>query len=147
MGTQNLCLSRNPWARLVSFYEHLKRGEPTLPPFSDWLYTVKPYGPGGGGQGWERYRKYGTYSIEHYIKDNDGNILADKVMRLEDINEKLVPFLTALNIPVLLHQSVPHKNKGGVGSRYPEYYSTETAEHVRHLYHYDIAHYGYKFGA
>ena len=50
------------------------------PAFTEWLYTIKPKGVGGGGEDHQRWRKYGSYSIEYYIKDQTGNILVDKVL-------------------------------------------------------------------
>ena len=40
---------RNPWARLVSAYEHIKRSTDKIPVFRKWLFQIKPFEDGGGG--------------------------------------------------------------------------------------------------
>ncbi len=145
-GYTKFVFVRNPWARLVSLYEHVHRQVAEAPPFSEWVYTVRPCGAGGGGRDREPWRRYGAYSIEHFIKVSDGGVLVDKVIRLEDIDHALLPFLAALKLPVDATASVPWKNRRRVSRPYTEYYTPETAEHVRDLYRYDIVHYGYDFG-
>jgi hypothetical protein len=110
------------------------------------LYTIKPYGAGGGGEAWERWRCYGAYSIEHFIKDRAGNILVDKVLRLEDIEQTLIPFLRAIGLPLADMMPIGHKNRGPE-SDYRNYYDAETRQHVADLYRYDIVNYGYTFDA
>ena len=142
-GYTKFVFVRNPWARLVSLYEHIHR-ENQKQPFADWLYSVKPYGCGGGGEAWERWRRYGSYSIEHIIKDSGGNILVDKVLRLEDMQQALIPFLGALGLLVDPATPIGHKNSG-TKKDYRRYYNAETREHVEDLYRYDIVNYGYRF--
>ena len=48
---------RNPWARLVSAYEHYKRSTGATLAFKNWLRQVKPFGAGGGGRDELRWRK------------------------------------------------------------------------------------------
>lgn len=136
---------RNPWARLVSLYEHVMREPTNQMPFAEWLYTIQPTGKGGGGEDHQRWRKYGAYSIEHYIKDDKGNILVDKVIRLEDIQEKLKPFLAALGLPNVMEAEINHSNKRKKPKHYSSYYTEETKAYVRDLYRYDIVNYGYTF--
>lgn len=136
---------RNPWARLVSLYEHVMRNPDNHMEFTEWLYTIQPYGKGGGGEDWQRWRKYGAYSIEHYIKDDAGNILVDKVIRLEDIQKELRPFLAALGLPDVENGRLNHSNKRKKKRHYARYYNEETREYVRELYQYDIINYGYAF--
>lgn len=145
-GYAKFVFVRNPWARLVSLYQHICTEEAS-PPFSEWLYTMQPNGLGGDTDMTcpKLWKKYGAYSIEHYIKDDSGNILVDKVLRLEDINHKLIPYLTALHIPIDIRQKLPYKNQRQVAMGFQEYDSARTANHVRHLYHYDIVNYGYEF--
>ena len=144
-GYAKFVFVRNPWARLVSLFEHIRRATGRPLEFSDWVYTIKPCGSGGGGEAWERWRCYGAYSIEHFIKDEAGNILVDKVLRLEDIDASLVPYLRAMGLPVAAKTVIAHKNRHGAGRRYRDYYSDDSAAHVADLYRYDIVHYGYTF--
>jgi hypothetical protein len=146
-GYTKFVFVRNPWARLVSLYEHIHRWRrPAAPPFSKWVRSVRPYGEGGGGEEWERWRRYGAYSIEYFIKDASGGVLVDKVIRLEDIDHALLPFLTTLKLPLAATNVVPWRNRRRIIRPYAEYYTPEAVEHVRDLYRYDIVNYGYAFG-
>jgi Sulfotransferase family len=142
--TKFVCV-RNPWARLVSLFHHVYRNA-SPPPFDDWIRSVQPFGAGARGDDAERWRKYGSYSIEHFIKDESGGILVDKVIRTEEIDRTLTPYLRALGIPVRADQRLPCRNVTGSGRRYVDYYTRQTADRVRWLYRYDIASYGYEFG-
>ncbi|MCP3930748.1 MAG: sulfotransferase family protein, partial [Bacteroidetes bacterium] len=123
---QRFTFVRNPWARLVSLYEHIRRNPSMKLEFAEWLYSIKPFGSGGGGEDHQRWRKYGTYSIEHYIKDEVGNILVDKVIRLEDIQKDLRPFLIALGLPDVKNSKLNYSNKRKKAIPYSKYYSGET---------------------
>ena len=137
---------RNPWARLVSLYEHVRRDGTTLPPFPEWVQSVRPYGDGGGGEPWDRWRRYGAYSIEHFIKDASGGVLVDKVIRLEDIDQILPPFLGALGISTAAGTRPARTNRRSRTRPYTDYYTPAAVDHVRDLYRYDIVHYSYEFG-
>ncbi|MGR8935812.1 MAG: sulfotransferase family 2 domain-containing protein [Gammaproteobacteria bacterium] len=143
-GYTKFAFVRNPWARLVSLYEHIHRDADEKIPFTNWLFTVMPYDRGGGGEDWERWRRYGAYSIEHFIKDSSGNILVDKVLRLEDIDRALIPYLSTLGLAMNNMLPIGHKNRGAK-SDYRDYYNAETREHVADLYRYDIVNFGYGF--
>ncbi len=136
---------RNPWARLVSLYHHIKRTDTNIPDFQNWLYTIKPYGTGGGGQTHERWRCYGAYSIEYFIKDDKGNILVDRVFRLEDIDSKFIPYLISLGLPLSPNSKIPRKNSGNNKMVYQDYYNNESAAYVKELYKYDIVNFDYQF--
>ncbi|MEO1261268.1 MAG: sulfotransferase family 2 domain-containing protein [Bacteroidota bacterium] len=136
---------RNPWTRLVSLYEHIMRNPANHIEFKEWLYSIKPYGIGGLGEDHQRWRKYGAYSIEHFIKDEKGNILVDKVIRFEDINKELKPFLKALGLPNVNDAKLNHSNKRKKNVPYTKYYDENAKSYVRELYWYDIVNYGYTF--
>lgn len=144
-GYQRFTFVRNPWARLVSLYEHVMRNPENKMNFQDWLYSIKPCGTGGGGEDYQRWRKYGAYSIEHYIKDSEGNILVDKVIRLEDIQKDLRPFLSALGLPDVTKRTLNHSNERKNKKHYSQYYNSDTQAYVKANYRYDIINYGYTF--
>lgn len=136
---------RNPWARLVSLYEHIKRDHNEQLEFKKWLYTIQSNGKGGGGEDHHRWRKYGAYSIENFIKDKAGNILVDKVIRMEDVQKELRPFLAAMGLPNVKDAPLNHSNKGKVKIPYTAYYDEADKAYVAKLYRYDIINYGYTF--
>jgi hypothetical protein len=156
---------RNPWARLVSLYEmiYCTKGEKNpknklksrlkvlskklflkKPDFNTWLLTINNEGIGAGGKDWERWRRYGSYSIDNYIMDSERNVLVDKVIRLEDINTELIPLLVKLGIPQAESINIQKTNSRKY-KKYTEYYDEESVELVRKLYKYDIENFKYKF--
>jgi len=146
---QKFVFVRNPWVRLVSLYEMIRQQETysdNFPGFTEWLYTIKPDGTGGGGEDWQRWRKYGSYSLENFCKGESGEIMVDKVIRLEDIDHDLLPYLKKLNLPNIGNLFIPHINKRNNTKHYTQYYNKETELYVTKLYHYDIREFGYKFG-
>lgn len=140
-------LVRNPWARLVSLYEHIRRDGEAVQDFEQWLFTIEPRGAGGGGEDWQRWRKYGSYSIEHYVGDGSGQVLVDEVLKLEEAGTVLKSFLSALGLPDIDPRGIPHYNSGGRAGSYASYYSKKAAARVAELYAYDVETYGYEFGA
>ena len=98
------------------------------------------------GNMWQDWRVYGAYSIENYIKDEKGNILIDKVFRLEDIHQQLLPFLQGLGLKNLKPADIKHRNRRKNSKSYTAYYTEDTRAQVAMLYKYDIINFGYKFG-
>ncbi len=135
---------RNPWSRLVSLYEHICKGDTPLP-FNEWIFTIDNKGVGGGGEDWQRWRRYGAWSIEHYISDSEGGVLVDKVFRIEEVNDVLLPYLMDLGLKVEINQLPELKNKGNYDKHYSDYYDKTSMNHVTKLYRYDIERYGYVF--
>ena len=144
-GYTKFVLVRNPWARLVSLYRHVCEIDPATPGFFDWLFTTEPHGRGGGGEDWQRWRRYGAWSIAHYIGDGAGGTLVDHVLRLEDIATTLKPFLEGLGLPVAAHE-IPHSNRRADARPYTSWYTPAAAGVVASRYRYDIATFGYRFG-
>jgi len=143
-GYTKLVVIRNPWARLVSLYEHVRRSAPDLPEFGRWVYEIRPFGAGGGGPEDQRWRRYGAYSIEHFIKDASGGILVDRVLRLEDLDRELFPYLRAMGLSVS-DRPLPRRNRQTTARRYQDYYTPETADYVGDVYRYDIVNFSYSF--
>jgi len=141
---QKFVFVRNPWARLVSLYEHICKGD-TPPPFNDWIFTVDNQGQGGGGESWQRWRRYGAWSIEHYIHDSQGHLLVDKVLRIEDINTALLPYLVELGIGPEPKQLPERRNTGNYTKHYSDYYNQASVRYVAERYRYDIENYDYHF--
>lgn len=135
---------RNPWARLVSLYRHLQCTSETVPPFTIWLKTVAPNGSGGGGGSWQKWRRYGGWSTSHFIAGPKGEPLVDRVIRLEDVDRDLIPFLKTLDLPGIEEQSVPHAN-AREATDYRRWYDDDSAAWVRDRYNDDIERWNYTF--
>lgn len=155
---------RNPWARMVSLYEMIfgdrreygltgrlpklvrnaLRIHPSPAGFRKWLRSVRPYGPGAGGPSDQRWRVYGTYNIQHYAGDGEGNLIVDQIIRLEDINIALPRLLSEIGLPESAGRSVPRVNSRRHAT-YETYYDDDAIELVRRRYEYEIERFGYRF--
>lgn len=139
-------LVRNPWARLVSLYQHIKSLQVMTPTFDVWLHRVRPDGIGGGGPPWERWRRFGTYSISAFAGDHDRCLMVDRVLRLEDIGTELKPYLAELGLPDVYERPIPHLNRREARP-YVTYYEVASRDLVGELFADEIETYGYEFGA
>ena len=157
---------RNPWARLVSLYEMIYSNKATknvknplkftiktmykkvftkTPDFKVWLETIENHGVGGGGAEWEKWRRYGTYSLDNYIMDDNKNILVDKVIKLENIQLDLKPTLKELGIHIDENLKLEKVNARKY-QKYTQYYDKKSIDLVAKMYQYDISEFDYKFG-
>lgn len=136
---------RNPWARLVSLYTHICAGPEKPRPFPQWIYTVTTSGEGGGGPDWQKWRRFGSWSIRHYIGDDNGAPLVDRVLRLEDIETALPDFLAEIGVPDADRVVLLHRNRRNASGAYANYYNPATRRHVERLYEYDIETFKYRF--
>lgn len=155
---------RNPWSRLVSLYEmiyeHRRYGVTGRIPaflrdllgihtspsaFRRWLRSVRPDGSGGGGPEDQRWKVYGTYSLRSFAGDEDGNLLVDEVLRLEDIETALPATLREIGLEEVAEKQIPRANTRR-HPPHPEYYDEATVDLVRRRYAYEIERFGYGFG-
>ena len=124
---------RNPYDRLVSFYEYSKAarrdprsvqfGEPALGTFEQWLEQSPPR------------------TQLSYLADADQNLLVDFVGRYETLQRDVLRISLKLRIlPFLL----PRLNASRRGS-YPEYYTELLRKKVDALYGEEIERFGYAF--
>jgi len=145
-GYTKFVFARNPWARSVSLYRHIQQSEGDAGDFPDWVRGLANGGPGAGGDDSQRWRKYGAYSLENYVRDEEGRPLVDHVLRLEDLDAQLVPFLARLGLEGLEERVIPHSNDRARGESYTTYYDDATRNRVTELYREEVARFGYAFG-
>lgn len=146
---------RNPWSRLVSLYEmfafreggqlsRLRRRSTRHQGFRAWVRTLDP---GGGSEARpgqkESVIRVGALSYIGFAGDEDGRLLVDEVIKLEEIESELPPLLERLGVP--LPGRVPRTGRGRYRGRHRAYYDDETREWVRTLYEEDIERFGYAF--
>lgn len=157
---QHVVVTRNPWARLVSTYEniywyHLHTKKPWFrhkPCFEKWLRDSRPDNQGGGGIGNRRWLTYGTYALQHFAGDEDGNLLTQHIIKLENIDIELPRALEQAGLIQYAHCHVPRVNtlenrKPAKRRRYNEFYSPATRDLVAERYQFEIDKFGYQFGA
>lgn len=150
--------TRNPWDRLVSVYEMIRREEEIrrggwrrripgarVPAFPKWLRTVRVDRRGGGAP-WKRgalWRRYGTYSLSAFAADENGRELVDQVLRLEDLEEDLPRVFASLGVP--RRDLIPRVGQTRERRDYRDYYDEGARERVGTLYAQDITRFGYRF--
>lgn len=146
-GYARFACVRNPWARLVSLYRHVERdhvssrGESLLP-FEEWIRRLPVEDPDDP----LRWRVEGTRSLEHFVRNESGDLLVDRVLRTEDLDRDLAPYLRSLRVPVPEGARPASRNVTGAGRDYVRWYTDLLIELVAELFRYEIVHYGYEFG-
>ncbi len=136
--------TRNPYNRLVSLYEMIYKRRPSIfrPSFKNWLLSTENSGDGGGGKDYHRWRKYGTYSLDNLIFDENGDSLVDKVIKLEDFNKEIPSLFSTLNLPKL--DGIVKKNVGRKSKKTQEYYDDELVSLVQQRYSWELKKFNYK---
>lgn len=137
--------TRNPFNRLVSLYEMIFQKWPLKPPFNIWLKSTKTYGKGGGGKSYDRWRRYGTYSLKEYISDDNGKILVDKIICLEKFDKEIPILFDKLKIPLNSDFKIIKKNVRKRKKSVPDYYSENSKKLVFERYAWEIEKFGYEF--
>jgi hypothetical protein len=148
----SFAIVRNPWARLVSAYEYAKMDK------SRWHDNVAGKRPHPDyeavkGKSFEEVvkMKIGGYNFKHpslrfdqshFIADEDGKILVDYVVHLENFAKEFKPIEQKLGIT----KAVGFSNKSKRQQDYPTYYNKETRKAVAEIYKQDIDLFGYRFG-
>jgi hypothetical protein len=134
---------RNPFDRLVSLFEYLKRiGRPETPPsmtFEDFCRVV------GRGEhppvGLYNYRGLSQCNpMVDWLTDRDGRLIADFIGRFERLREDFEEVCRRIGI----REDIPHENRTE-HRPYAEYYNAETRAIVERVYRKDLEHFGYTF--
>ena len=130
--------TRNPYNKLVSLYEMVYKRYPNFlrPDFKKWVIKTKNNNFGGGGKDHQRWRKYGTYALENFIKDEKGNFLVDKVIRLEDFSQEVPKLFKHLKLPEI--RGILKKNVGKKRKSTQEYYDSELVSIIKKRYSWEL---------
>jgi len=123
---------RNPWDRLVSWYNHINFDNSKN--FSEFL-TLKNVIIDFGMK-----KSISTNQLD-YISDNDGNILTNYIGRFENVNEDILEIGKKIGYDDF---TIPHINKFP-HKDYRTYYTDKDIELVQEMYKRDIDYFGYKF--
>jgi chondroitin 4-sulfotransferase 11 len=137
------CFVRNPWDRLVSWY-NMMVNKGIHNKFSDYLLKTKNF---------SEFLTYtdiildidGKKSISFnqldYISDDEGNVLTDYIGKFENINEDILEIGKKIGYNDF---TIPHINKFP-HKDYRTYYTDKEIELVQEMYKRDIDYFGYKF--
>ena len=132
---------RNPWDKVVSHYEYRRKKNKTEiasrdVPFSEWVF--KTYGPNKDTFYYNNPRSFQP-QVE-WLKDTDGVVSMDYIIRFESINEGFEQVCDAIGLDVEL----PHLN-ASKRVDYRSYYNAETRAIVAQWFREDIQAFGYEF--
>jgi len=133
-GAHKFTFTRNPWDRTVSLYEYSRKTHGLTKPFASWVFELRATPDA-------KSKITSACSFEAFAGDEQGHILVDEVLKLEEITEKLPPLLERLGVPCVViprENVIPRKH-------YREYYDEATRVHVAQLYAADIERFGYSF--
>lgn len=146
---------RNPWDRLLSLFKMINRvarnNHANIPNsankvrFEEWLLSIDNKGVGGGGSDFDRWRKYGTYSILGYAGDEGGALLVDAILRLEDIRQALPEYLNTLGMKrQFTEKDIPVINvTPKTAELVKDWYGSIGSKRIEELYGYEIERFGY----
>ena len=142
---------RNPWDRLVSWY-HFNCDDPRADEeqrkkykslgFKGWIMHSCPH------TGWKphhfAHQPKNPLSQASWIKNDDGKIIVDHIVRLENLHDDLNEIKDKLGI---LNLHVPNLNKSQYRKEknYRKYYDKESQQMVSRLFHEDIRTFNYEF--
>ena len=150
-GYRSFCVVRNPYARVVSLFNHHEsmrtRRAPGLALIPRLKALVKyrlerPLSFKEYVLGLGKWRGM-TMPLQDFICDGAGNRLVNDVLKFEDLAVELPRYLHQLGIQIE-PEEIPVLGASGIGS-YKEYYDAETQGLVENLYRYEIDAFGYSF--
>ena len=141
----NFICVRNPWARVVSLFEHVSRIKNFGTDFPTWLMSIHSNDKGPKNVNLAPWRRYGAWSIEPFIADEAGRSLVKNIFKIENIDNELPDWLQSIGVKVECSRSIPKINVGRYHNDYHQYYSSKTVEYVARLYSFEIERFGYQF--
>jgi chondroitin 4-sulfotransferase 11 len=131
----------NPWDKVVSQYKHsIKMNTNNMAKkrieFNDWVACTygEPRDP------FYFYRAQMFYPQIEWLKNNQGKIDVDKIIRFENLSEGINEVFETLAID----SSLPHLNKT-YKTNYRDFYDEESKKIITEWFHEDIQEFGYQF--
>lgn len=132
---------RNPWDKVVSQYKYkvktnqMNMGDNHIS-FKEWVKCT--YGNDKNPYYYNTPKMFATHS--EWLKDNNGKIRVDKILRFKSLNEDYKEVADILGI----QNELPHLN-ATKKEPYTKYYDSKTAEIVRNWFKEDIERFNFKF--
>jgi len=138
---EKICFTRNPWDRIYSLWKMLKvQNRQDIKDFTNFVYTL------------DRLIELESHPVIRYvidgtksfISDLQGNIIVDRVFKIEKTNEFTDYMAEKYGIP---RENFPHSNSRVISS--PSYfteYNSKTVEIIESRYKWEIDNFGYEFG-
>ena len=140
--TKIVC-TRNPYVKLVSLYEMIFSKSIFKPNFTKWLLKTSNKGFGAGkDKPHMKARVYGTYCLKNFISDENGKILVDEIIPLENFKILIPKLFKKLNIPYKDSDMIKinsRKRKKDI----KDYYTSEAIDYVKKNYAWEINKFSY----
>lgn len=131
---------RNPWDKVVSHYHYRVQTNQTNlrdKPIAFKKWVQRTY----GNQDPFYYDNPKMFMPQiDWISDKTGNILVDKIVRFENLDNEFIEVMKILGKNVTL----PHV-KSSKRRKYVDYYDEETVTIIQNWFRQDIKHFGYEF--
>lgn len=132
---------RNPWDKVVSHYEYRRKKDKTQIAtrgisFTDWIRMT--YGDDKNTYYYNNPRSFQPQV--DWLKDNEGKVSMDYVIRFESINEGFDHVKNVLGLDATL----PHLNASDRAG-FQSYYNDESRDIIARWFHEDIETFGYDF--
>ena len=132
---------RNPWDKVVSQYKHnIKNNVTNMAKkeisFKDWVAGT--YGKNKGK--YYFYRPQMFLPQVEWLKDFEGKINMDKIIRFENLTDEMNQVFNTLGI----HQELPHVNKTSK-TNYRDFYDEETQKIIADWFHEDMQAFNYTY--
>lgn len=138
-GYTEFAIVRNPWDWHVSQYSFHRQNsfaayhdlctKYTFDEYVDWAIRPDNIARARSGQ-------------KCFLSDQYGNVLVDKVMRLESLESDLKPLLNNLSIEAVL----PRRNTSSRWRDYRSFYTDSSSQKIQDAFSEDICYFGYGFG-
>lgn len=136
---------RNPYDRAVSAWQYLMRGEQFNPKYKlmkeSFEYFLNEL-PHHWKAKYDRHLATHTAPFWKDITDENGNLLVDHIIKLENINEEINNLNDLLGTAMDTYE---HVNKNRENHDYTSYYNDNSKKLVEELYNDDILNTGYTF--
>ena len=136
---------RNPYDRAVSAWKYLLRGEQFNPKYKlmkdsfEYFLSELPY---HWDNKYDRHIATHTAPIWNDITDEHGNLLVDRILKLENINNEIKILNDILDTSI---SDFEHTNQNRESNNYKRYYNNNSKKLVENLYYDDILNNDYTF--
>jgi hypothetical protein len=138
---EKICFTRNPWDRVYSLWKMLKvQNRQDIKDFTNFVYTLDQLMESES----HPVIRYVIDGTKNFISDLQGNIIVDRVFKIENTNEFTDYMAEKYSIP---RENFPHSNSRVISSSsYVTEYNSKTVEIIESRYKWEIDNFGYEFG-
>jgi hypothetical protein len=130
---------RNPWDKMVSNYHYSRKGYDIWGRILSFPTFCKMVDSAPMPENWEHHTRWSTTK---YITDYNGDVVADFVMKFENLENDFKTVISRIGLPDI---QLPHINQSRNDREYVSYYTEEESEVIQKYYGDDIDAYKYSY--